>query len=116
LHFSKSHFGFGADKTRNLFFGSFPGFVRMFAASPVKLADGKSWELNEGAVWMFIRVPSSIKDKFLAAVASELHSPAFPQNLVTRERNVLSREEAEEEEDSAEDEALYEALQNGYAL
>jgi hypothetical protein len=105
LHFSKSHFGFGADKTRNLFFGSFPGFVRMFAASPVKLADGKSWELNEGAVW-----------KFLAAVASELHSPAFPQNLVTRERNVLSREEAEEEEDSAEDEALYEALQNGYAL
>jgi len=95
-HFSASHFGFGADKTRNIEFGAFPGLIRMFAASPVKLADGKSWDSNEDSIWMFVRLPVAVKEKFLATIASELHSPGFPQNLVIRERQVLASNEEEE--------------------
>ncbi|KAJ6491502.1 hypothetical protein DFH09DRAFT_370608 [Mycena vulgaris] len=83
--FSLFHFGYGTSRTRTIFYGAFAGYARFFRAPPVKLPDG-TWNSNEGAVWMFVRVPTDIRDMFLAAVATDLNSPAFPQNLVEREK------------------------------
>ncbi|KAJ7858090.1 hypothetical protein B0H14DRAFT_2507202 [Mycena olivaceomarginata] len=87
---SASHFGYGADKARAVIYGSFAGYARVFKPSAVKQADG-TWNPNDGALWLFVRVPTAARDAFLAAVAADLMSPGFPQNLVRREREVQAR-------------------------
>ncbi|KAJ7881985.1 hypothetical protein B0H14DRAFT_3857604 [Mycena olivaceomarginata] len=92
---SVSHFGYG------------------LKASPVKQADGtwatdpkvnvndpdtNGWKANAAAknpndvaLRLFVRVPTAVRDAFLAAVAGDLMSPGFPQNLVWREREMQAR-------------------------
>jgi hypothetical protein len=93
--------------------GSFAGYARIFKASPVKQADGtwatdpkvnvndpdtNGWKANaaaknpnDGALRLFVRVPTAVRDAFLAAVAGDLMLPGFPQNLVRREREMQAR-------------------------
>jgi hypothetical protein len=94
-------------------YGSFAGYARVFKASPVKQADGawatdtkvnakgpdtNGWKANtaaknpnDGALWLCVRVPTAVRDAFLAVVAEDLLSPGFPQNLVQRERETQAR-------------------------
>jgi hypothetical protein len=91
IHYSDAHFGFGTHRVRNLLYGAFAGYIRFFHANPTLLADGKTWNANDGAVWMSLRVPNATKDRFLATICSDLNSPVFPQNLIKREKDLLER-------------------------
>jgi hypothetical protein len=46
---------------------------------------------NDSALWLCVRVPTAVRDVFLAAVVGDLLSPDFPQNLVRREREMQAR-------------------------
>jgi hypothetical protein len=75
---------------RVVVYGAFFGYARFFKASAVKLPDG-TWNSNDDAVWMFVRIPTNIRDRFLAIVATDLNSPGFPQNIVKREQMVRNK-------------------------
>ncbi|KAJ7617116.1 hypothetical protein FB45DRAFT_222606 [Roridomyces roridus] len=88
--FSLQHFGFGRRYVRTHCYGDFPGFARCFKAPPSKQADG-TWNSNEDAIWMFVRIPTEIHQEFMALIAADLNSSEFPENLVKREREVQAR-------------------------
>ncbi|KAJ7612650.1 hypothetical protein FB45DRAFT_843204 [Roridomyces roridus] len=76
------HFGFG--NVRMATYGSWPGILRCFPAPSVLQLDG-SWIWNGDGLIMWAPVPTKIHDRFLAMVASDLNSNAFPVNIATRE-------------------------------
>ncbi|KAJ7750434.1 hypothetical protein DFH07DRAFT_547667 [Mycena maculata] len=80
------NFGYPKDRTRVVLYGAFAGYARFFPALPVKQVDG-TWTSGE-SLWMWVRIPTNVRDKFLATIAEDLNSPGFPQNLVRREKLV----------------------------
>ncbi|KAJ7617263.1 hypothetical protein FB45DRAFT_1063761 [Roridomyces roridus] len=90
VNLNQLHFGYGPERTRVVLYGAFAGYARFFQAPPVKLPNG-DWEANDGAMVMCVRVPTEVKDKFLARIAEDLNSGAFPQNLMWREREAQAK-------------------------
>ncbi|KAJ7617221.1 hypothetical protein FB45DRAFT_1104464 [Roridomyces roridus] len=85
--FSLQNFGFARDQVRTHCYNDIPGYIRCFKAPPIRQADG-TWNANVDALWLFTRVPTEIHERFMAMVAADLNSSEFPENLVTRERNL----------------------------
>ncbi|KAJ7695141.1 hypothetical protein B0H17DRAFT_1131633 [Mycena rosella] len=53
--------------------------------------DMPSFSSHEGDYWMFLRVPTVVRDKFLATIVEDFNSPGFPQNLIRREKLVHAK-------------------------
>ncbi|KAJ7639329.1 hypothetical protein FB45DRAFT_1055467 [Roridomyces roridus] len=87
------HFGYGPERTRCVFYGAYPGFARFFQAPPSQHLDG-TWDSNEGAMVMFVRVPTVVRDKFVTLIAEDLLSASFPRNLLWREKKAQERAQA----------------------
>ncbi|KAJ7630209.1 hypothetical protein FB45DRAFT_1058257 [Roridomyces roridus] len=82
------HFGFG--NVRIATYEIWPGMVRCFQAPSVRQLDG-SWIQNGDGLIMWTLIPTKIHDKFLAMVATDLNSNAFPVNIATREREAQEK-------------------------
>ncbi|KAJ7627250.1 hypothetical protein FB45DRAFT_59150 [Roridomyces roridus] len=89
-NWSLQHFGFGPHRIRTHAYKDFPGFVRCFQCTPSKQLDG-TWNVHDGDVWIFMRVPTEIHDRFMAMVAADLNSLEFPHNVAKRERVAQGR-------------------------
>ncbi|KAJ7881757.1 hypothetical protein B0H14DRAFT_3857671 [Mycena olivaceomarginata] len=90
------------DPSVQLWAGPWPQSISRGGRNVVKVnvndPDSNGWKANaatknpnDGALRLFVRVPTVVRDAFLAAVAGDLMSPGFPQNLVRREREMQAR-------------------------
>ncbi|KAJ7612688.1 hypothetical protein FB45DRAFT_1036903 [Roridomyces roridus] len=82
------HFGFG--RARFNTYGTLVGMARCFQGLTVRQLDG-TWVSNADDLVMWTRVPKKIHRHFLAMVAADLNSTAFPNNIAAREQKAQER-------------------------
>ncbi|KAJ7612684.1 hypothetical protein FB45DRAFT_1036900 [Roridomyces roridus] len=77
------HFGFGSARFNT--YGDHLGTARCFQAPTVRQLDG-SWVRKADGLIMWVPIPTKIHEQFLAMIAADLNSTAFPNNIAARER------------------------------
>ncbi|KAJ7612575.1 hypothetical protein FB45DRAFT_1117041 [Roridomyces roridus] len=86
------HFGFGHARSNT--YGSRAGTARCFQAPTVRQLDG-SWVNKADGLIMWVPIPTKIHQQFLAMIAADLNSTAFPNNIAARERMAQEKIRAE---------------------